>query len=283
MAAIGGANDQFFVAFTALSRSAETRSSFVNNVVAFIEENSLSGIDIDWEFPTADNRNNFVLILQLLRRSFDVSGYVLSIATAPDKWRADEFYDIPRISQEVDFINLMTYDLRGAWDSCIGHHAQLYPHHTDSSYRRELNVAASVTYWLSNGAPADKIILGIPTYGNTLILADVKQHKIGSEINANRTNESQKNISYDEYCTMKSHGWKQFYDTNYSVYYAVNDFTWFGFDSVQQVIRKSKFIKRHGLGGVMFWSIDTDDYNNDCLQGQFPLINSALTELSIDT
>lgn len=275
MAAIGGANDQFSEAYAELSSSVETRTTFANNVVALIEQNSLSGIDLDWEFPSADNKNNFVLLLQEVRKAFDVMGYILSVAVAPDKWRANDFYDVPKISQEVDFINLMTYDFHGPWDSEVGHHSQIYPHHNESGYRKELNVAASVTYWLSKGALATKLVLGVPTYGNHFVLSNSSQHKIGSEINAKETKISRGNIGYDEYCATKNLGWKQRFDTNYRVYYAINDTSWLGFDSIRQVIRKSEFIKGNGLGGVMFWSLDTDDYSNDCSQGRFPLISAA--------
>ena len=278
MAAIGGANEYFSDAFANFSCSSETRLNFIQNIIAFIEQNSLSGIDLDWEFPTTDNKNNFVLLLQELKKAFDVSGYVLSIAVAPDKWRADEIYEVSKISQEVEFINLMTYDLRGPWDASVGHHSQMYPHHSESAYRRKLNVVASVNYWLSKGAPAKKLIVGIPTYGNTFILSDTKQHKIGSEINVNETKNFQGSVGYNDYCATKHLGWKQHFDTSYRVYYVVKNYTWIGFESVQQVKRKLEFVKRKGLGGVMFWSLDTDDYNNDCFKGKFPLIASATAE-----
>ena len=33
-------------------------------------------------------------------------------------------YDIPAISQSLDFVHVMTYDLHGGWESKIGHHSQ---------------------------------------------------------------------------------------------------------------------------------------------------------------
>ena len=36
-------------------------------------------------------------------------------------------YDIREISQHVDMLNLMTYDLHGAWEDTVGHNAPLYP------------------------------------------------------------------------------------------------------------------------------------------------------------
>lgn len=279
LAAIGGADDKQSEAFAIVSSNDQSRLSFVFNVLAFVQDNFLDGIDIDWEFPTAD-KNNFVLMLQDLAKVFLPHKYILSIAVGPDKWRSDAFYDIPKISQVVDFINLMTYDFRGSWDDTVGQHAQLFPHQNDSSYRREINCAASVTFWLSNGASADKLVLGIPTYGNIFVLANAKEHKIGSQVNIYETKKARTNMGYNEYCAVKDIGWKQYFDNNYRVYYAVFGYFWFGFENVQQVVKKTKYVKNRQLGGVMFWSLDTDDINNNCKSGRFPLILSAFREIN---
>lgn len=282
LAGIGGASLELSEAFAALSSSNETRLNFASNVIAFIKENALDGVDIDWEYPTAGDKNNFVLLLNDLGEIFERFAYVLSVAVAPDKWRAEIFYDIPKISEVVGFINLMTYDFHGIWDETIGQHAQMFPHQNDSSYRRELNCAASITYWLSKGARADKLVLGVPIYGNTFVLSDSKQHKIGSPVNVTETKKTRGNLGYNEYCAIKSTKWIQHFDTKFRVYYATDGFSWFGFDSVQQVIRKANYAKSLHLGGIMVWSLDTDDIKNDCKQGRFPLVSSIFHELNSD-
>lgn len=203
---------------------------------------------------------------------------ILAVAVAADKWRANAIYDIPKIAETVDMINLMSYDYHGTWNEETGHHAQMYPHHEDSFYRRELNCAASVSFWVSKGAPAEKINLGIPTYGNSFALLDPKRHKIGSPVNITETRNSRGPIGYNEFCAIKSNGWTQHYDSNYRVYYAVKRFLWLGFESIQQVAMKVKFVQKNKLGGVVFWSLDTDDYNNFCGQGKFPLINAVIAK-----
>lgn len=281
LVAIGGANAEFADAFAALSESNKTRLAFVSNVVSFARQFDLDGIDIDYEFPTAADKNNLVFLLQDLRNAFQSLGYILSVAVGPDKWRAEIFYDIQEISRIVHFINLMTYDFRGSWDETVGQHAQMFPHENESAYRRELNCAASVAFWLSNGAAADKLVLGIPTYGNTLVLADAQRHKLGSPINITETKKSRQHMGYNEYCAMKSSGWKQHFDTQFRVYYAVHGFSWFGFDSIKQVTRKASYVKSLKLGGVMVWSLDNDDNYNDCRQGRFPLVTSIFQALNI--
>ena len=43
-------------------------------------------------------------------------------------------YDVPSLSRDLDFINVMTYDYHGHWDSKTGHVAPLYYHPRDDFY-----------------------------------------------------------------------------------------------------------------------------------------------------
>jgi hypothetical protein len=38
----------------------------------------------------------------------------------------DAGYDVPALSQNLDAIHLMSYDLHGSWESTVNHHAPLY-------------------------------------------------------------------------------------------------------------------------------------------------------------
>ena len=40
-------------------------------------------------------------------------------------FRISEGYDVPRIARALDLINVMTYDMRGAWDNRADHHAPM--------------------------------------------------------------------------------------------------------------------------------------------------------------
>lgn len=54
--------------------------------------------------------------------------------------------------KNLDFINIMTYDFHGSWDSTIGIVAPLYKSSSDiSTIQQQLNGNASVNYWLDSG------------------------------------------------------------------------------------------------------------------------------------
>uniref|UniRef100_A0A182U402 GH18 domain-containing protein n=1 Tax=Anopheles melas TaxID=34690 RepID=A0A182U402_9DIPT len=67
----------------------------------------------------------------------------------------------------------MAYDYNGAWSNFTGHNAPLFAGPSDQNdFQRTLNVQHSINYWLSQGAPASKLVLGVPAYGRTFTLAN---------------------------------------------------------------------------------------------------------------
>jgi chitinase len=83
----------------------------------------------------------------------------------------------------LDLINLMTYDLHGAWEPRTGCNANLYATEEDarlgggvgageavSGY--PLSVSWAVDYWLGKGAPASKLTMGLATYGRGWALTE---------------------------------------------------------------------------------------------------------------
>lgn len=57
--------------------------------------------------------------------------------------------------------------------------------------------------------------------------------------------------------------------------YAYKDNQWIGYDDEDIVRKKAKYVAEKGLGGVMFWSIDNDDFRGDCHSKPYPLIEAG--------
>ena len=43
---------------------------------------------------------------------------------------------------------------------------------------------------------------------------------------------------------------------------------WVGYDDVEAVARKADYIQERGYGGAAVWTLDLDDFNNLCCQGE---------------
>lgn len=98
------------------------------------------------------------------------------------RFRLNAGYDVARISQKLDFINIMTYDLRGPWDGKADHHAPIEARPTDSWAFRALNTKNGIEKWIEKGAPREKLIMGIPFYGRTFTLSNPNSNKPGSTV-----------------------------------------------------------------------------------------------------
>ena len=161
--------------FPAVAGDKVKRQNFAKNIVKFIDYLGYDFVDIDWEYPTAerkgdpegngvqidegcpgssDDTENFTLLLQELRNELDALGkkngkhYELSVAMSASPTMMSKIqYD--KVLEIVDFANMMTYDLNGAWNTYTAHHTALY---TNEAYdhstmlEAEFSVDACIRY-----------------------------------------------------------------------------------------------------------------------------------------
>lgn len=59
-------------------------------------------------------------------------------------------------------MHIMCYDYYGSWDKKVGYNSPL-------NSENDLNVDFSINYFLKLGAPAEKLIMGVPFYGRTFV------------------------------------------------------------------------------------------------------------------
>ncbi|KAI3386151.1 hypothetical protein SNEBB_010021 [Seison nebaliae] len=154
--------------------SQSRREAMAQSAIAFCKKHGFDGLDIDWEFPNAQHKQNFGNLIKTIRSAFEEESqssgnerYELSIATAAGKYLLDQGYDIPVLCEYVDFVNIMTYDLYGQWHNKIGHHSTLYGRPDETGISEELNTNSAVKNWLDRGCPSRKIMIGIASYGRT--------------------------------------------------------------------------------------------------------------------
>lgn len=176
-------------------------------------------------------------------------------------------YDIPAIFEICDFVNLMSYDLHGGWESVTGIHAALFRGPRDQSTG---NVDDSVNLLLGKGIARNKLIMGIPAYGNAFNLANPGNNGVGAPASGAGS------LKYFEICQRLNAGsLSEQWEADQQVPYAFGGSFWIGYDNIRSVIEKANYINNHDLGGSMWWALDTDDHSNSCGRGRYPLISTV--------
>ena len=170
--------------FSDVALTTESRRVFAESCIDFIRTYGFDGVDIDWEYPVEgglasntyrpEDGVNYTFLLRELRDQLDVAGeaddtyYELSIA-APAGYDKVRHLECAALGEILDFVNVMTYDMRGAWDlSKTGHHAPLFENPNEPGspdIREKYTVDWVLQEYLRQGVPASKLVMGIPMYG----------------------------------------------------------------------------------------------------------------------
>ncbi len=142
MLSIGGAVDAAGVdgkdIFLPILKDAASKAAYIASVKKILTDNTrLDGIDIDWEWPSAESSTKAPLFNDVLKLTRDaltdataVTGkpYLLSAAAFASAWMSTSGYQPRLFDQYVDFYNVMTYDMSGSWDIAGAYHqTPLYP------------------------------------------------------------------------------------------------------------------------------------------------------------
>jgi hypothetical protein len=185
--AVGGWNNGDDSAFETLAGNTTYRTNFVNNLVNFVNQYGLDGVDMDWEYPDAGtSANNYVALMQQLSTALHSRGKLLTAAVVGTGGASI----LSSVFSVVDFLNLMAYD---------------YNNFDHSTYTY---ASQSLTYWKGRGLPAAKAVLGVPFYGRpswesyaTLIARGASPNSdtySGVYYNGIPTIKSKTNLAYDQ-------------------------------------------------------------------------------------
>ena len=127
----------------------DNRPIIINEIVNFVVDNSLDGVDVDleWQYVTS-GYSDFVIEL---KSALSTKGKSMT-AALPGTTKFDNITE--EALQTFDFINIMAYDFTGPWNpTASGQH---------SSYN---NAVESINFWKNTGVSQSKLTLGVPFYG----------------------------------------------------------------------------------------------------------------------
>jgi GH18 family chitinase len=154
LASVGGWSGSKTSAFDSISSDPKRMTRFILNTLALVDQYDLDGLDIDWEFPSAQAADRFAALIHVLAEDLHSAGKLLTIAVSATHFHGDNVEN--SVIADVDFIDIMAYD-----DGVGGPPGR--PHSSYAFSEKALN------YWLvSRNVPASKAVLGVPFYGRSL-------------------------------------------------------------------------------------------------------------------
>jgi chitinase len=177
---IGGASAANTAAFSAAASTPAGRQALaascigmfiVGNIAPGITAPGLfSGINIDWEFPTATDTQNFTALLQEFRSQLNqlaaTTGKLYSLSfDGPAGAQNYVNIDLAQAAKPVDFITIDGYNYAGSWDTQTNDASSLFDSSQDPDAGQGLDINATVNAYLKAGVPPSKYTMGVPLYG----------------------------------------------------------------------------------------------------------------------
>ncbi|MFD7549837.1 glycoside hydrolase family 18 protein [Streptomyces sp. NPDC059578] len=233
------------------------------------------GIDVDWEWPgssgeddtpyTPEDKKNFTALIREFRTELDGYAkaqqkqgqqrkhYELSafVPTAPAK--IDAGFEVRKIMRDFDFVNLQGYDFHVSGEKTTNQQSALYA-------KDDFSVDQTVNDWLRRGAPADKLVVGMPLYGQGW--TGVSGGGDGLHQPNTGPAPAKHQAGYEDYKELKklaaSGTYKVYRDKKNGHAWLFDGNSLWTYDDPQVLRTKAEYVVDRGLGGAMVWSLDGD-------------------------
>ncbi|CAF2370308.1 unnamed protein product [Rotaria sp. Silwood2] len=288
-------------AFSIMVHDDGKRRNFIFDTINFLHKHNFDGLEVDWEYPgirggQPDDKHYLTLFFQEFKEAAMAQSIVtgqsrllIAAAVAANQDIVSHGYEIDKIAKILDFINIMTYDFHGAWQNHTGLNAPLYRRLGETETEAMMNQDFGMNLWLKNGAPAHKLVLGIPLFARTFLLARADEHELQSPTIGNGTEgpftRSAGFLSYFEVCLLQIDAqWRMHSVPDGSESgYMFKDRDWISYDTFENVQKRAAYVVANNFGGLFIWSLDMDDFNGAfCNNGTYPFIKNSLSLLPTD-
>jgi|GEM_PF-2065778 len=282
--------------FSAAAATAASRAAFAKSCVDLYIKGQypgvtpangvgvFDGIDIDWEYPVGGglpgngnspaDKQNYTLLMQEFRNQLNAvtaqtgQQYLLTIASGASPDLLANKQETKNLANTLDWINIMTYDYHGAFESSTNFQSALYRVTGDPVASSGFYTDGTVSKMLELGVPASKIVLGLPFYGRGW-------GNVGSTNNGLFQPGTPTKGTWDDgqsgltgvfdYKDLKNNyegkGYtKTFHAEAKEAYlYSPSTKIWIAYDDAQSMGAKADYILSKGLGGAMAWELSGDD------------------------
>jgi chitinase len=268
--------------FSDMAFTKEGRTKFIESCIAFVEKYNLDGIDIDWEYPgvpgshnnkfRAEDKQTYTLLLKELRLRLNREQKKLHrhlVTSTATGWTTSwiQHTEMRKASKWVDTVNLMCYDYYEPRDPTTGHDAPLFTNPADP---KGVSTDRSVKENLAAGVPARKLVVGVPFYGKQWEDVPATNHGL---FQPGKPAAKPTPLYGTIAATMIGQGFIRYWDPIAQAPYLYNEATgtFVTYDDPEALAKKTAYVMKHHLGGIMFW-----EYTGDPNQVLLDAINTGL-------
>lgn len=240
--------------------TAKRRKKFALSVKKFLNTYQLDGFDLDWEYPTiqgypghlfsSHDKRDFTKLMKQLRHKLGKNKIISFAAGGFNKYLRNAI-DWRKVVPKVNYVNLMSYDLVNGYSKITGLHTPLY-----SSPKTPESVDNGVRYLDSLHIDMHKVVIGAAFYARVWKnVPDINHGLFQPGI-------FKQMVNYKNFSTYfkPSKGFIFYWDkASQAPYcYSAKKHLFGTFDDVRSVQLKMNYVKKMGLGGIMFWELTCD-------------------------
>lgn len=256
--------------FSDLGVNKNKLKSFLDSVKEKILTYGFDGIEINWLYPVnggngsiksrPSDKETFTLLISSIRKLLNYltlsskKQYLLSFGVPANKEYIN-WVNLKATINSVDYITVQAYDFDYSYTGKTAYASNLYS--TDS----DISISHYVDFFLKNGIPKEKLVLGAPLYGKAWKIGknQIKLFNVPYEKNLYPNG-----IAYDLIKKLLSFGFKEkFDDLTKSAYIYEND-TLISYENYKSIKEKMNYAKKIGLRGIKFWEYG-NNYNGDLI------------------
>ncbi|KFY31495.1 hypothetical protein V493_01055 [Pseudogymnoascus sp. VKM F-4281 (FW-2241)] len=252
--------------------TAANREKLATNLVGYVINNGLDGLDIDWEYPAAPDLPdipkgdlseavNYLRLLATIRSKLP-KDKTLSIAAPSSYWYLKQF-PIKAMAELLDYIVYMTYDLHGQWDAGNKWASPGCP--TGNCLRSHINrteTLSALTLITKAGVPSNKVLVGISSYGRSFQMVDPSCTGPSCQFTGDKTTSyarpgrCTKTNGYLANAEIDEIGGRTWTDVSSNSIIKVDGDLWVSYMDNSLKESRTQLYKNYQMGGTIDWAVD---------------------------
>jgi chitinase len=253
----------------ALAAQPGNRRSFVSSCIDLfirghlpggVEAASLfDGVDLDWEYPEAPSRFDYIALLGEFRRQFNLIRYDLRLSVASGDNRVTyQALDMASVALYVDQVGVMNYDYSGPWSRVTGLIAPLFGAPGDPE--RDNDIDGTMRGYRAAGVPVSKLLLGVPFYAYCWEQVGPANHGLfqaGKPV--------KEDAPYSHVAAIQQN-YTEYRDPKSQSPWLYNGQTFWTYDDATSIRLKMQYANQQKLAGVMIWDLSGDTGDGSLLK-----------------